>query len=199
MNRCPKLFTAKCEPPPMWWRIWDGGPLEGDFPAIVRRAGDAPSCLVLEWIMTAASEITQPVQFHEGQIYPREAAHVGWFALRQVLRSWGIASREHLTAKLGQKVFEPHSQATTSLPAHRRSYSVEHVLRTRVALLESVFVALVLHVGRQSSVPVGGSIYSRTCTSKRRSRSSGVATVAITKFGQTKFGQFQVWPNLFFL
>ena len=27
----------------------------------------------------------------------------------------------------------------------------------RVALLESVFVALVLHVGRQSSVPVGGS------------------------------------------
>ena len=115
----------------MWWRVWEGGSdqfhLKGDIPAIVRHqrwsplnvplfwaaASDSPSCPVLEWIVAATSQITQPLQFHEGQINPREAAEVGGFALRQVLRSWGIASREHLIARSGRLGFqatprEPH-------------------------------------------------------------------------------------------
>ena len=106
--------------------------------------------------MAAASQITQPLQFHEGQINPREGARVGWFALRQALRSWRFALREHLTA-VGREGF----QAT--LPGKHISARAQEALLSRaragdarVALLESVFVAMVLHVGRQSSVPVGG-------------------------------------------
>ena len=52
---------------------------------------------------------------------------------------------------------KPHSQGTTSVLGHRRRCSVEHVFEdARVALLESVFVAM-LPVGRQSRVPFGGS------------------------------------------
>ena len=110
-------------------------PLEGDLPATVRHqrwsplnvplfwaaASDSPSCLVLEWIMAAASQITQPLQFHEGQINPREAAHV---------RSWEIASREHLTAWLGREGFQATLPGNHTVPGHRRRCSLERVRRT---------------------------------------------------------------------
>ena len=97
------------------------------------------SCLVLEWIMAAASQITQPLQFHEGQINPREGTRVGWFALRQALRSWRFALREHLTA-VGRESFQALLPGNTLVPGHRRRCSVEHVR-------ESVFVAWFFMLG----------------------------------------------------
>ena len=45
-----------------------------NVPLFWAAASDSPSCPVLEWIMAAASHFTQPLQFLEGQINPREAA-----------------------------------------------------------------------------------------------------------------------------
>ena len=82
----------------------------------------------------------------------------GMFALRQVFRSWGITCREQFTEWLRREGF----QAT--LPGNHIGARTQEALLSRacvedarVALLESVFVAMVLHVGRQSRVPFGGS------------------------------------------
>ena len=98
-------------------------PLDGDLPRIVRHqrwsplnvplfwaaASDSPSCPVLEWIMAAASQITQPLQFHEGQINPREAAHVGKFCI-----ATGLAIMENriagtLDRMVGTRRFSSHT------------------------------------------------------------------------------------------
>ena len=56
------------------------------------------------------------------------------------------------------RICKPHSQGTTSVLGHKRRCSVEHVLRMREGGFVGVsFVAMVLHVGRQSRVPFGGS------------------------------------------
>ena len=76
-------------------------PLGGDIPKIVRHqrwsplkvplfwaaASDAPSC---PWsgLWRQHHRSRNHSIFHEGQIHPQEAARTGWFALRQVFRSW---------------------------------------------------------------------------------------------------------------
>ena len=83
--------------------------------------------------------VDQPLHFHEGQIHPQEAARTGWFALRQVFRSWGITCQEQFTEWLRREGFQAHSQGTTSVLGHRMRCSVEYVLRMRGWLCSSQF------------------------------------------------------------
>ena len=118
-------------------------PLEGDIPRIVRHqrwsplnvplfwaaASNSPSCPVLEWIIATASQITQPLHFHEGRyIRRKQHARDGSHCDR---------SSDHGESHVGSnsqngcdgKDSKPHSQGTTSVLGHRRRCSVEHVLR----------------------------------------------------------------------
>ena len=135
---------------------------EGRIPRLVRQqrwplfwdaASLAPSSPVLEWIMASASRISRPIEFHEGQVAPQEAARIGWLALREVMRSWCIVSREGLTQWLRRKGFQAvqpgnHIGARAQEVLLGRACSED----ARVALLESVYVALVLHTGREIRV-----------------------------------------------
>ena len=98
---------------------------------VLASASDSPSC-PLEWIMAAASHLHCGFVIMENRIEGTFDSMVGY-----------------------TKVFKPHSQGTTSVPRRRRC-SVEHVRRTRGWLCRSQCLWPWLHVGRQSSMPVGG-------------------------------------------
>ena len=64
--------------------------------------------------MATTSRISRPIEFHEGQVAPQEAARIGWLALREVMRSWCIVSREGLTQWLRrERDFRQFNQAIT--------------------------------------------------------------------------------------
>ena len=103
--------------------------------------------------LSSASRISRPIEFHEGQVAPQEAARIGWLALREVMRSWGIVSREGLTQWLQREGFQAvqpgnHIGARAQEVLLGRACSED----ARVALLESVYVPLVLHTGRETRV-----------------------------------------------
>ena len=104
-----------------------------------------------DWLCSLTSSITENVEFHENNLSVSEAVVVCW-TLRGVLRSWGVRCGEDLTCWF-RATREPF-------------YGEERVLQqasavdARVALLESVFVTVALHMGRQehveSDVPATG-------------------------------------------
>ena len=93
------------------------------------------------------------IEFHEGQVVSQEAASIGWLALREVMRSWSIVSREGLTQWLRREGFQAvqpgnHIGARVQEALLGRACSED----ARVALLESLCVALVLRTGREIRV-----------------------------------------------
>ena len=101
----------------------------------------------------SCGEITEPVEFHGGQVTCGEAAHVGWTALREVFRTWNVHEMGDLTTWLRSNGF-----AAVQPGNHISARAQEHILTqacafdARVALLESAYVALTLHRGRQMCV-----------------------------------------------
>ena len=78
----------------------------------------------------------------------------GWAALRAVLRSWGIQSPEQLSQWLRSRGF-PVVRPGHHISARAQEYLLHEGCTedARVALLETVFVLITLHLGRTSGVP----------------------------------------------
>ena len=176
--------------------------LEGRIPRLVRQqrwspfnvplfwdaASLAPSSPVLEWIMASASRISRPIEFHEGQVAPQEAARIGWLALREVMRSWGIVSREGLTQWLQSEGFQAvqpgnHIGARAQEVLLGRACSED----ARVALLESVYVALVLHTGREIRV--------EPALAGNRSTTTGQCPGRMGTIGRSRFARRVAQPG----
>ena len=81
----------------------------------------------------------------------KRAVRIGWDALREALRSWGVNSEAELWDWLGRNGF-PATQPGHHIVARAQ----EHILTAgcrvdaRVGLLESVFVTLTLSEGHQA-------------------------------------------------
>ena len=68
-----------------------------NVPLMWSAAGSQESGVVVEWLITSCAEITEPVEFHGGQVTCGKAAHVGWTALREVFRTWNVHETGDLT------------------------------------------------------------------------------------------------------
>ena len=76
-----------------------------NVPLVWAAAGEGRSTPVLDWMIRAAERIHNLVEFHEGHIPVGDAVMLGWTSLRDVLRSWRIENREHLTEWLHREGF----------------------------------------------------------------------------------------------
>ena len=72
-------------------------------PLLWGAAGVDATTPVLDMLMSTASGVQEPIQFHGSDISAMEAVRVGWTTLRAVLRTWGVG---HAVAPL-QLVEEP--------------------------------------------------------------------------------------------
>ena len=117
-------------------------------------AGQEVSTPVLEWLVGAAGAITEPVQFHGGEIPASEAARVGWLSLRGVMRNWRIDTPPQLSTWLRSQGFAA-SRPGHHIPARAQEQILSEACRedARVALLEAVHVLVTLHLGRVSGIP----------------------------------------------
>ena len=94
--------------------------------------------------MTACGDIPEPVDFHGGIVSASVAARTG------LQREWGIMSEGDLTLW-----FRANGFPSAQVGNHISTRAQEHILSeasasdARVVLLESVFVVLTLHRGRQ--------------------------------------------------
>ena len=120
-----------------------------NVPLMWAAASQEESCPLMEWLISATSTMSEPVHFHGGDLAPSVAVRVGWIALRQVMRSWGVESELELSTWLGN-----HGFPATRPGIHLNGRAQEYILNAgcredaRVALLECVFVALTLEEGR---------------------------------------------------
>ena len=112
-----------------------------NVPFVWAAVGDGRSTPALDWMIRAAGRIHEPVEFYEGHIPVRDAARLGWSSLREVLRSWGIECREHLTE---------WSLPGNHISARGQEYLFGEACRvdTRVSLIEVACVRLAIHMGQ---------------------------------------------------
>ena len=117
-------------------------------------AGTSATTPIVEWMVGARGLTTPAVEFHEGSMEPDVVVVVGWTALREVFRGWGIMAAEDLTMRLCQEGFP-----RCAVGNHISARAQEHILRQvcevhgRVALLEVMYVLITVHLGRQLAVP----------------------------------------------
>ena len=116
-----------------------------NVPLMWGAARQEETCPLVEWLISVTSVMAEPMHFFGSDMAPSAAVRVGWTALRAVLRSWCIGSEAELSTWLGN-----HGFPATRPGNHITARAPEHILTTacgedaRVALLESVFVALTL-------------------------------------------------------
>ena len=120
-----------------------------NVPLMWSAAGTSATTPIVEWMVGASRGLTLPaVEFHEGSMEPEAAVVVGWTALREVFRGWGIMAAEDLTTRLCQEGFP-----RCSVGNHISARAQEHILRqacevdARVALLEVMYVLITVHLG----------------------------------------------------
>ena len=89
-------------------------------------------------------------QFHENNLSVSEAVAVGWTAFRGVLRSWGVRRGEDMTCWFREHEF-PGAQPGNHFTARAQECMLQQAsaVDARVAVLESVFETVALHMGRQ--------------------------------------------------
>ena len=121
-----------------------------NVPLIWAAAGNESSTPVLEWLVEAAEQVPEPVEFHGGQAVPSVCAREGWAALRGALRSWGVADREDLSHWLGTQGF-PRTSPGNHISARAQEFILGEAttLDARCASLEAVFVLVTLNVARE--------------------------------------------------
>ena len=99
-------------------------------PMIWAAAGNEPSTPILDWLVEAAEQVREPVEFHGGQAVPSVCAREGFAALRGVLRSWRVADRDDLSNWLGSQGF-PRSTPGSHISARAQdSFSAKPQLLT---------------------------------------------------------------------
>ena len=127
----------------------------------------------------------EAVLFHGGQTEPSEALRLGWVALREVFRNWGVRTREDLTNWLGT-----HGHPRSSLRSYLAARTQEFILSAacgsdaRVALLEAVFVAIVIDMGRAIAVPSCPHPVSRVPMTTRRGQVLVPTEITADSWGQ---------------
>ena len=139
------------DPMPLSLRRQRWSPL--NVPLMWSAAGQEVSTPVLEWLVGAAGAITEPVQFHGGEIPASEAARVVWLSLRGVMRNWRIDTPPQLSTWLRSQGFAA-SRPGHHIPARAQEQILSEACRedARVALLEAVYVLVTLHLGRISGI-----------------------------------------------
>ena len=108
-------------------------------PLLWGAAGVDATTPVLDMLVSTASGVSEPIQFHGSDISATEAVRVGWTALRAVLRMWGVDTQLQVSNWLRNQGF-----AATRPGHHILARAQERILR-EMAILETVFVSTVLH------------------------------------------------------
>ena len=122
-------------------------------PLIWAAAGRDDCCPVLQWLMGRAQVVQEPVNVHGFEVSPSEALRLGWDSLRNVLRRWGVTTREGLSDWLGENRF-PRTAPGNHISARAQDHIFGEASRmdARVSLLEAVFVLIAIQMGREVSV-----------------------------------------------
>ena len=160
-------------------------------PLLWSAAGVEATTPVLEMLVRTASSVSEPIQFHGSNTAAAEAVRVGWTALRGVLRMWGVDAQLQLSNWLRNQGF-----AATRPGHHIPARAQERILSqacevdARVALLEAVFVTIVLHLGRESGIPA---VTRDRAPEVRRIRQSVPATVPSESWAQLDQVNLQDW------
>ena len=76
-----------------------------NVPIVWGAAGVSPSIPLIEWLVSRASSIHAPIQFHGGQSSVSDAIRNGWVALREVMRAWRVTTPEELSGWLRSRGF----------------------------------------------------------------------------------------------
>ena len=76
-----------------------------NVPLIWGAASHAESCPVFDWLISVTSAVNEPVHFYGGETTTSGAVRIGWDALREALRSWGVNSEVELSDWLGRNGF----------------------------------------------------------------------------------------------
>ena len=115
-------------------------------------AGNAVSVPVLDWITQMCQRIREPLTFLESNLTATEAVGLGWASLREVFRRWNIREQEDLTIWFRREGF-PGAQPGNHISARAQEHLLTSACRVdaRVALLESVYVGITLHVAREGA------------------------------------------------
>ena len=92
-----------------------------NVPLFWAAAGDDDTNPVFEWLSERAQGMQEAVLFHEGQTEPSQALRLGWVALREVFRNWGVRTREDLTSWLGTHGYPRSSPAVIWQPERKNS------------------------------------------------------------------------------
>ena len=160
-------------------------------PLLWSAAGIEATTPVLEMLVSTASSVSEPIQFHGSNTAAAEAVRVGWTALRGVLRMWAVDAQLQLSDWLRNQGF-----AATRPGHHIPARAQERILSqacevdARVALLEAVFVTTVLHLGRLSGIPA---VTRDRAPEVRRIRQSVPATVPSASWAQLDHVNLQDW------
>ena len=156
-----------------------------NVPLIWAAAGDDDTNPVLEWLGARALTIQEAVPFHGGQTEPSQALRLGWVALREVFRNWGVRTREDLTNWLGTHG-HPRSSPGSYLAARTQELILSAACGSdaRVALLEAVFVAIVVDMGRAIAVPSCPHPVSRVPMTTRRGQVRVPTEITADSWGQ---------------
>ena len=95
----------------------------------------------------------EAVSFHGSEVSPSEAVRLGWESLRNVMRMWGVNSREELSSWLGDHRF-PRNSPGTHISARAQEYIFGEANRidARVSLMKTVFVMITIHMSREATV-----------------------------------------------
>ena len=123
-------------------------------PLLWGAAGVDATTPVSDMLVSTASVVSEPIQFHGSDIPATEAVRVGWTALRAVLRTWWVHTQLQLSNWLRRQGFAANRLGHHILArAQERTLSQACEVHARVAILETVFVSTVLHLGRLSGIP----------------------------------------------
>ena len=68
-----------------------------NVPLMWAAAGQRATTPVLDWLIEVSHRVTDPVEFHGGSEVASAAVRIGWNALRETMRSWGITDSEGLS------------------------------------------------------------------------------------------------------
>ena len=123
-----------------------------NVPLIWSASGSADSTPALDWLITAAGRIVDPINLYEGRMPMRDAARTGWLALRQVLRAWYIEEPDHLTGWLRTQCF-PGTNPGNHISARAQEFIFGEPSAPTHEWFEGVYVQLEIHMGCELAVP----------------------------------------------
>ena len=125
-----------------------------NVPLMRAAASTQADCAVLRYLSTVVSDLPRPVVFAGNEQPAADALLAGWLALRAAMRHWGVHGEADFAHWLHQQGFpSPQPERHFSGRAQERVLHQACLVDARAAGLEAVYVAAVLHLGRQPQAP----------------------------------------------